>query len=143
MGLLFGLNAEIASRRTEAMLSEFEPIDAMVHSKTVNTQRWARLLTVSICICGIICMPHPHFCLLGVHECNEQGRPLSEEGESSEEQAVSQCSAHRRLKDRDHNQIDRHPKVACPSRGVTQLTGRPIAIVGHLLANGLCAPLLT
>jgi len=62
--------------------------------------------------------------------------------ESSEEELVVWPSERRRLNNRRHSDLSRPRETGDRLKKNAPYADRPLAMVGHRLANGLCAPLL-
>jgi len=75
-------------------------------------------------------------------ESAETECPCKEDGERSEKELVDWCSAHSRSNIRRHRDPGRPPGNCKQRQQVTTPAKRFPAIIGHQLANGLCAPLL-
>ncbi len=103
---------------------------------------FSRLVTVSICLCAFAFLPLPQFVGLTGTESAEGKCPGQEERENSEEEQVDWSSARRRLNDRRHCDLSRSPETGDRLDHIAPIVGRALAMVGHQLANGLCAPLL-
>ena len=80
--------------------------------------------------------------MLTCAESAEAERPCNEDGERSEEELVARSSAHRRLSDRRLSDVGQPRETSDRLLHIASYAGRLPAIVGHQLANGLCAPLL-
>lgn len=102
----------------------------------------SRLVSVSIHLCAFAFLPLPQFVGLTVTESAEGKCPGQEDRENSEEEQVDWSSARRRLNDRRHSGVSRSPETGDQLPLIAAIVGRPLAIVGHQLANGLCSPLL-
>ena len=99
----------------------------------------ARLLAVPICLCVLVVLPLPQFVVLGVEsEC-----PSHENEDASEEELVVGSSVRRRLRSVGNTRVRRiFGPVGRPHQKTSSYVRQLPAIVGHQLANGLCAPLL-
>ncbi len=102
---------------------------------------FSRLVSVSICLCAFGFLPLPQLAVLTWVESAERECPCQKDGERSEQEVVPRLSA-RRLDDRRHSDLSRPHETGDQFRQIASCTGRLPAIVGHQLANGLCAPLL-
>ena len=102
----------------------------------------SRLVSVSVCIWAFAFLPLPQLAVLTCVESAEGERSCQEDGESSEGERVVRSSAHRRLNDRRHSDPSRPHETDDQLHQIASNAGRQPAIVGHRLANGLCAPLL-
>ncbi len=88
------------------------------------------------------CLSLPQHLFHTFAESSEAERPLQEEGESPKEELEVRSSARRRLNDRFRccNNQSHRTRVSVLRKSL--FAGHLPAIVGHQLANGLCAPLL-
>jgi len=102
----------------------------------------SQLASVSVGLCLFTFTP---FLLLagptGV-EVAEGECPFQKNRESPEEELAAESSACRRLNNRRHSGLRWPRETSDRLHQSDSHTGRPLAIVGHQLANGLCAPLL-
>jgi hypothetical protein len=102
----------------------------------------ARLVPVSICLCAFILSPVPHLAALAWAESAELECPCKEDGKRSEKELTDWCSAHGRSNVRRRRSSGWPPEKRKQRQRVTTTAERVPAIIGHQLANGLCAPLL-
>ena len=102
----------------------------------------ARLLAVPICLCMFPALPLLQFVVLtGAHGA-ESERPCHEDEDTSEEELVARSSVRRRLRSVGSTRVRRiFGTVGRPQKTSSYARQHP-AIVGHQLADGLCAPLL-
>ncbi len=114
-----------------------------VQSKTRLTL--SRLGLLSICFCAVTFLPLLQHTDLRCAGSAERECPCQEDGEgTSEEQlAVWSSGVRRRLNHRQHGALKQLPPIGNRLRPVASSLGRFPAIIGHQLANGLRAPLLT
>jgi hypothetical protein len=102
----------------------------------------SQLASVSVGLCLFTFTP---FLLLagptGV-EVAEGECPFQKDRESPEEELAAESSACRRLNNRRHSGLRWPRETSDRLHQSDSHAGRPLAIVGHQLANGLCAPLL-
>jgi hypothetical protein len=110
--------------------------------KQNSTTGWllSRLACVSVCLCAFSLLTPPQLFVQLEADSVEEESPSEEEGEDSEEELVIGSSA-RRLKAGRRRGIDRPLKTVDHLRRSASSAGCSPAIVGHQLANGLCAPL--
>ncbi len=87
-------------------------------------------------------MPLPHFTPITCVELAETECPCQEDEESAEKEQVVCSSARRRLNSRRHSDFRRSHELDNRHYQISSSFDGPSAIVGHLLANGLRAPLL-
>ncbi len=99
---------------------------------------FSRLVSVSVCLCVFSLLPNPQFSMVESGESHETERPYEEDGA---EEAVVRSSARRRLNQLRHSELGTFHEIGDPHR-IASYTIRCSAIVGHQLANDLCAPLL-
>ena len=102
----------------------------------------SRLVSVSICLCAVAFLPLPQLAVLTWAESAERECPCQEGRESFEEELIVGSSACRRLNDRRHSDLSRPHETGDRLHQIASYAGRLPAMVGHQLANGLCAPLL-
>ena len=103
----------------------------------------SQLATVSVCVCTFALLPFSQLATLTLAKSAGAERHCHEDGASSKELVVL-SSARRHLKDqrrrapaRPHEVSDRLHQTVTVS-----YAGHILGIIGHQLANGLCAPLL-
>ena len=101
------------------------------------------LVVVSICLCAVAVLPLPQLAVLTWVAPAEAECPCQEDRDSSEEEIVFCSSAHRRLNRLQHRDLSRIHETGGQLHQNTSYASHLPAIVGHQLANGLCAPLLT
>lgn len=102
----------------------------------------ARLLAVPICLCVFSALPLPQFVVLTPAQGVESECLCHEEGDTSEEGLVVGSSDGRRLRSVGNTRVRRVVgSLGRPQKSSSYARQLP-AIVGHQLANGLCAPLL-
>ena len=75
-------------------------------------------------------------------EVTEGESPFQKDRENPEEELAVGSSACRRLNDRQPNGLRWPRKTSVRLHLHSPHSDRPLAIIGHQLANGLCAPLL-
>ena len=102
----------------------------------------SRLVPVSICLCAFLLLPVPHIADLAWAESSKAESPCKEDGKRPEKELVDWCSAHGRSNERRHKGLGRPPEKSNRLPRVSATAKRIPAIVGHQLANDLCAPLL-
>lgn len=103
---------------------------------------FSRLVSVLVCLCAFTLLPLPQFGVLTSAESTERECPAQEDGENSEEELVVCSSACRRLNDRCQSYLGQHSEAGERFAQTPSNAYRLPAIVGHQLANGLCAPWL-
>ncbi len=103
---------------------------------------FSRLVSVSIYLFAFTFIPPPQLGGLTWAESAEAECPYEEDRENAEEELVVCSSARRRLKHRRHSDLSRPHETGDRLHQIASYAGRLPAIVGHQLANGLCAPLL-
>jgi hypothetical protein len=99
----------------------------------------SRLTSVSVGLCLFTFTP---FLLLAGPTGVEVTEGECPDRESSEEELAVRSSACRRLNNQRHSGLRWPCETGDRLHQSDSHTGRPLAIVGHQLANGLCAPLL-
>jgi hypothetical protein len=102
----------------------------------------SRFTWVLVCCCAFAVLPFPQLVALQSVVSAETEIPSQGDGERTEEEQVVSCTARRRLNGRRHSDLG---KRHLPSHRFDQIVvyaSRFQAIVGHQLANGICAPLL-
>jgi len=104
--------------------------------------RIARLVPVLTCLCAFLLFSTLQVAALAGPGSVETECPCKEYGERSEKELVDWCSAHIRSNNRCHQGLSRPPEKRKQPQRVHKIAERVPAIVGHQLANGLCAPLL-
>jgi len=115
----------------------------MLHQlQQMPSLRIARLLPMSTCLCAFLLFPTLQVAALAGPESAETECPCKEDGETSEKELVDWCSAHGRSNNRRHQGLSRPPGKRKQPRRTLAIAERVPAIIGHQLANGLCAPLL-
>jgi len=102
----------------------------------------SRLVSVLICLCAFAFLPLPQHAVLTWTESAEGKCPCQKDRESPEGELVVWSSARRHLNDRRHSDLSRPYETGDRLHQIASYAGRPLAMVGHQLANGLCAPLL-
>ena len=102
----------------------------------------SRFFTVSIYLCALTFLPVPQVATLARTESAEAESPCKEDGKRSEKELSDWCSAHGRSNDQRHRGPSRPPEKNNRRQRITRIVGRVPAIIGHQLANGLCAPML-
>jgi hypothetical protein len=104
---------------------------------------FSRLVSVSVCLCAFSFLAPPQLSMQARAESAEERSPCEEEGENSEEELVVGSSLRRGSKARRQSGgISRPYKSVDRLRRSASYVGCSPAIVGHQLANGVCAPLL-
>jgi len=103
---------------------------------------FSRLVSVSICLCALVFLPLTQHVVLALAESSEAECPLQEEGESSKEELVVRSPVRRRSNERVQCGLSHSRKPHVCFQKNSSYAVRLSAIVGHQLANGLCAPLL-
>ena len=98
----------------------------------------ARLLAVPICLCVFAVLPLPQFVVLAV----ESACPCHEDEDTSEVELVIGSFVRRRLRSVGNTRVRRIFGPAGRRQKTSSYVRQLPAIVGHQLANGLCAPLL-
>jgi len=111
--------------------------------RMTNRLTIARYVSMSVCLCAFTFLPVPHLLGLSWVEAAEAESPCQKDREFSEKELAGDASARRQLNNRRHTSLDRPREVVDPWYGNAGSARRPRAIVGHQLANGLRAPLLT
>ncbi len=112
-----------------------------LRARSTTRLAFSRLASVSICLCAFALLPLPEFVLVTCVEAAEAESPSQENRDSSEEELVC-SSARRRLNHRRHSDLSRSYETCDRLDQIASYAGRFPTIVGHQLANGLCAPLL-
>lgn len=108
----------------------------------------SRLMSVIVCLCAFTCLQVPQLSALIWAESVEIECPMEEDGEGSQKEQVVSASARRRLSKRfvhaswPHGNGIRAHRNSSLLRQTNSNGGRPQAIIGHQLANGLRAPLV-
>lgn len=113
--------------------------------------RITRFVPVSICFCAFFSVSQVD--ALACVVSAEMESPCKGDGERSENELVDRCSAHGRPKhsrrskhgrsnNRRHQGLNRPLEKCKQCQRVPTIAERVPAIIGHQLANGLCAPLL-
>ena len=98
-------------------------------------------LPVLACLCAFAVFPIHQLAGMMWAESSETECAAEESGERAVEEFVVRSSTRHRSKDQRRRELDRPHKTPARSRQVTPSDRRSLAIVGHQLANGLCAPL--
>jgi hypothetical protein len=109
---------------------------------SVTRLDFLRLVSVSVCLCAFTVLSAPQYAMLTWAESAETECPCQEEGERSGEERVVCASARHRTDDRRHHDVRRPHKADHRFSPTAPCSRRLPAIIGHQLANGLCAPLL-
>lgn len=86
-------------------------------------------------------MPIPQHRVLTCAESAEDECPSEEDREGAEKERVVRNSERRRLKKRRHSNCGQCLELGKHHLQVTSFDDRPLGVVGHQLANGICAPL--
>ena len=102
----------------------------------------SRLASVSVGLCLFTFIPLPLLAGTTGVEAAEGECPFQKDRENPEEELAVCSSASRRLNDRRHSGLRWPREIGNRLHQSDSDAGRPLAIVGHQLANGLCAPLL-
>ena len=110
--------------------------------KLMARTAFSRLMYVSVYLCIFSFLPAPQVSVLAWAQSAEVECPCEEDGERSNQEQVVSSSARRPLKDRHHRDLTRLHEIGDRFHPIASCDGRRQAIVGHRLANGLCAPLL-
>ena len=100
------------------------------------------LVSVSIYLFAFTFIPLPQLGGLTWAESAEGKCPYKEGRENSEEELVVWSSARPHLNNRRHSNLRWSHGAGDRSYPAASHAVGPLAIVGHQLANGLCAPLL-
>ena len=109
--------------------------------RSTRTPLFSRLVSVLACLCAFTVLPLPLLSGMSWAESSEAECPLEEENENCEEESVVTTSLRRRVYcGRAH--CGTPVQAAVPARHSNAFARRWFAIVGHQLANGLCAPLV-
>lgn len=101
-----------------------------------------RFTWVLVCFCAFAFLRFPQLVALQSVVSAETEIPGQGDGERSEEEQVVSCTARRRLNDRRHSELGKRHVPSHRFQQIVVYASRFQAIVGHQLANGLCAPLL-
>ena len=102
----------------------------------------SQLASVSVGLCLFTFIPLPLLVGTTGVEAAEGECPFQKDRENAEEELAVWSSACRRLNDRRHSGLRWPRGTGDRLHQSDSHAGRPLAIVGHQLANGLCAPLL-
>ena len=102
----------------------------------------SRLASGSVGLCLFTFIPLPLLVGTTGVELAEGECPFQKDRESPDEELAVWSSACRRLNDRCHSGLRWPRETSDRLHQSDSHAGRPLAIVGHQLANGLCAPLL-
>ena len=113
-----------------------------LRARSTTRLAFSRLTSVSICLCAFALLPLPEFVVMTSVEAAEVESPSQENRDSSEEELVVCSSARRRMSHRRHSKLSRSYETCDRRDQIASYGGRFPTIVGHQLANGLCAPLL-
>ena len=108
----------------------------------VTRKPLAKLMTIWVCIGAFSLFCSPQISVVSWVQNSQQQAPTQEDNEDSEEaREVISSARHRENKRRDTIvcRLKNPSKRPVPARIVTSAE---LAIIGHQLANGLCAPLL-
>ena len=103
---------------------------------------FSRLVSASICLCAFAALPLHHLPGLTLVESADGECPFEEDGKRSEEERIVFPSARRRLIPGCYRDLRRPHEAGDRLHQIASYASRSPAIVGHQLANGLCAPLL-
>ena len=114
----------------------------MLRRQTITRSAFSRLVTVSMCFYAFSAMPIPQFRVLTWAESAEDECPSEKDREGAEEERVERNSERRRLKKRPHSNFGQFPELGRHHLQITSLGDPPLGVIGHQLANGICAPLL-
>ena len=102
----------------------------------------SRLASVSVGLCLFTFIPLPLLVGATGVELAEGECPFQKDRESPDEEVAVWSSACRRLNGRRHSGLRWPREIGNRLHQNDSDAGRPLAIVGHQLANSLCAPLL-
>ena len=112
------------------------------HERLTTSVMFSRLVTVSVFLCAFAVLPLPHLICMECEGACETECPFEEDGESSEEELAAPMSMRQRLSSRLLEAIPFLQLKNIAGRHVSPKDGRLHAVIGHQLANGLCAPLV-
>ena len=110
-----------------------------LRGQSTTRTAFSRFVSVSVCLCAFLVLPFPQLTVLTCGAPAETESSSQEERESAEEELVVCPAAGRNLNDRRH--IWSHDNRD-PLHQIAAYAAKLPVIVGHRLANGLCAPLL-
>lgn len=105
-------------------------------------RNFSQFISVLICFSVFTFSAFPQLPLLTQAELAEEKCPSEKDEKNSEEELIVCSSARRRLNKRRHNHLCLPHATGKSPRQIASNANRFLAIVGHQLANGLCAPLL-
>ncbi|NOY43796.1 MAG: hypothetical protein GXP26_18410 [Planctomycetes bacterium] len=114
-----------------------------LEARSITRLTFSRLAGVSVCLFALVLMPLPQFALLTCMETAEGECPCHGDGESSAKELVVSSTTRRRANDRHRSNFSWSRSTDIRLHQIASYAGRLPSIVGHRLANGLRAPLLT